>query len=77
MLSASKDKLEPAATALKDSGTHIISVGLGKETSFDELRKIANSREAVFVLEEYNEISSYVDTLARGICEGNGITKTY
>jgi len=62
--------LEPAANAVKDDGTFIISVGLGTETSLDELRKVASSREAVYVLEDIDKISSYVDTLAKGICEG-------
>ena len=62
--------MEPAAAALKDEGTYIIAVGLGKETSFDELSKIANSRGSVYVLKDYAEIGTYVDTLARGICDG-------
>ena len=63
--------MEPAASALKEEGTYIIAVGLGNETSFDELSKIANSRGSVYVLKDYAEIGTYVDTLARGICDGN------
>lgn len=62
--------MEPAAASLKNEGVYIIAVGLGKDTSFDELSKIANSRESVYVLKDYTQIGSYVDTLARGICEG-------
>ena len=69
----SEDLLEPAAAALKDEGTYIIAVGLGEEPRFDELRKIASSRESVYVLKDFSQIATYVDTLARGICEGRKI----
>lgn len=68
--SVSQNLLGPSANVLKEEGTYIISVGLGNDTSFDELKKISNSREAVYVLKDYAEIATYVETLARGICEG-------
>ena len=59
-----------SAQKLKDLGTYIISIGLGTETSFSQLRKIANSREAVYVLKNVDAVASYIDTIAQGICEG-------
>lgn len=55
---------------LKDHGVFIVTVGLGSSTSFDELRQIASSRSAIFILKDYKTISTYVDNVAESLCNG-------
>ena len=60
------------ASALRNLGVSIFSIGVGRSVSQAELKKIASDPDTdyVFTLNSFNELSSFVDRISSASCSG-------
>lgn len=62
--------LSAVAEPIKARQVFIVAVGLGKIPREEELQSIVSDPEALFLIRDLNEVSTYVDPIAKVICEG-------
>ncbi|XP_059163536.1 collagen alpha-1(XII) chain-like [Physella acuta] len=60
-----------SATALKDKGITLISVGIGAEPTLDELTGLASKPENVFTINSYDLLAYIMQSLVRKTCESS------
>ena len=62
----------PAASALRNLGVSIFSIGVGSSVSVAELNEIASDPDTdyVFRLNNFNELASFVDRVSSVSCSG-------
>jgi len=63
------EDMKEASKPLRDYGAHILGVGFGENANEQELKRIATVEKGVFIMEDYDKIATYIDHLAKGICD--------
>ena len=59
------------ARLLKDAGTRIFTIGIGKGVSAVQLNQIASMELAdhIFLIDDFNKLAEYIDRIGNSVCE--------
>ena len=70
--------LDQAVLPLRRESVHVIAVGLGHEIDEHELRAVITDKaNGLFLIKEYAEMSDYVTSLAKGICDSKLVLRSH